>query len=109
MCFDEEEQETDVEEAARIAQQQAQLDAERIQREQAQAAAARRAQAQADALSAAERRAQASALAEDAEDTELDEDELSPKKKRGKGLASLRVDRASSLGGSPLSAGGLSV
>ena len=105
MCFDDGD---DDKETAQEGQDRA--DVEREAQEAAQrvvdqrnAEAARKARAQAEALSGAERRAAEAAL-DSGDVIEDDEDPLKPKKK-GKGVSSLRINKASSLGGAPVGSG----
>lgn len=110
MCWDDDEpQETDQEEHNRVMAERAAQEAAQAAEAQRQQAAARRAQAKEQALGAARRQARASA--EDLADTGLDDDMSDDKKKRkaARGLNQLRIDRASSIGGTPVTGGGLTV
>ena len=61
-------------------------------------------------LAGAERRAAMAALEDGDETDPLDDEEDLKKKKAGKGISSLRINRVSSLGGAPIAGGsGLTV
>jgi len=97
-CFSDDDQLTDVEEMEEIWGESVAAHELRLANE----ATARRTKVSQDA---SRRRAETEAATEAADvDIEDEEDELAPKKK-GKGIASLRIDRTSSLGGSPVGSG----
>lgn len=110
MCFEDEPQETDREEHDRLAAERAAIDAQNAAIAQQQATAARQARALADAQTAAERRAAAAALEAGDGEGSMDEEDPKKKKKAGRGISSLRINRTSSLGGAPIAGGsGLTV
>jgi hypothetical protein len=104
MCWGEENPETDEQEAARIAAEQARVDAANAAKRAQQIAADKRSKELSDAKSNAERRALAATEGNMDVDIE-DPEELLKKKAKARGVASLRINKASSLGGAPVGSG----